>query len=100
MSIKAFRGGASNRKWSSDPGAVTIHSRHGRMWLGFTMPAAGRGVTVVRIEISPEDFDELVRVMIKTNEAAALQAIATALQGRDVIIKAGRDVAIQVGAAS
>jgi hypothetical protein len=100
VTIKALRSGSTSRSWSSNPGPVSVRTHKPPMphvSLGFTMPAAGLGMTNVRVEIPPESFAELVQAMLKTDEAATLAAIGDVMKDCDITIRASSDTEIVIG---
>jgi|SRR5208337_4264981 len=84
MSITAFRAGVTARHWSEVPGEVDLFAKRGdkNLHFQFVMSAAGVGYTQVRLQITPESFEELAKKMLAADEDAAIRAFDVAMQGR------------------
>ena len=82
MSIKAFRGGETSRRWSDDPTSEKIITGPNGLNFEFSMPSKGGGVTKVSLHISLESFEAVVAAMLQADEDAAIHALGSALATR------------------
>lgn len=87
MSIDVRRGGETANTWSNDPYSIRINVKQGfneceAVVLDFKMPSKGGGVTEVRVDIEPDIFEKLAKLMMEADDAAAITAFGKALAGR------------------
>jgi hypothetical protein len=85
MTIRAYRGGSTATTHSGEAYAAgvtpffTSDHREEDVEFQTTIPAGGKGSTVVTICVSPEDFALVAQAMMDVDPAAAVKAFGAAM---------------------